>query len=223
MSGILRSFFVDTKLIRAGRIAYLLFIIFLVLPVFGEVSFFGLFAAVPAGFIVLLGIETRLDRYFCVMPIKACTIILARYLLHIAMFFIGTSIAVASILIFSDNPVVQMHFVMLVLGMFLTVQGIGNTMGQNFSNNRVLTIIIACLLYLIPFLQIYLVFGFSTVNQIISGRMSGMYITQSDAFTDTTRFTIYVIISIAVYIISYFAAIRIYKKGDYRQVKISWY
>jgi len=223
MAGIFRSYFVDTKLVRAGRIAYLLFIILLVLPFFGEVSFAALFAAVPTGFIVCLGLETRLDRYFRVMPIKASKIILMRYLLNAAMFLMGTSLAVASVLIFSEDPVVRIHFIMLVFGVFLTVQGISNTMGNNFSSNQVLMVVIACLLYIIPFLQMYLVFGFSTVNHIISGRMSGIYITQSDAFADTNKFIVYVAVSIAVYIISYFAALRIYKNTDYRQVKISWY
>ena len=224
MAGILRSYLVDTTLGRLGRFAYAMFILLLIVyfGISSEVDYLVPLMAVPMGHIVFLGLGTRMDRYWRVMPIKPSRIMLMRYFLHLFMLLFGVVVAVTGILVFSDEIITKLNFMLLLLGMTLSHQGVMNAFVNNKPNDGFMSLLITLVLLIGSFLQLYLVFGFSTINSIITGRMSGIPISDSGIFTETTRWIVFAAVNIIIYIVSYFVAVYLYKRRDYQQASAWW-
>jgi len=221
MSGILNIYFVDTLWARLSRVFYLL--VMAVLIATSGPSFVALFAVMPMGYIVLMGMDMRLERYLHVMPIKPWVIVLARYLHSVTACLIGATMAVSAVFIFGGGCVVLLNFTLLAAGGWLTFSGAVLVFTFSGIPKDSVAAVISSFLILVPFLQLYLVFGPGTINDIIYGRMLGTPITSAYVFTNSARWFVFVAVSIIIYAGSYFMAVYKYKKSDYQPTPIWWW
>jgi len=218
MGGIFRSYFIDTKLARAGRIAYPLFLLFAIASN-RAADFISIIAILPMGFLILIGFESRLDRYLRVMPIRSSTIVLAKYIHILVSLLVGVAAVVVLVLIFHNyERVVRLNFIMLVTGSFLVVVGVAEITLLFYKRNVLRFIWQYALVWGVPIVILYLVLGASTIHDIVRGRVQGIPVTSAEVFTNTGTWIVYIAVSVAVFVASYFAAVAAYRKSDYVQV-----
>ena len=145
-----------------------------------------------------------------------------RYFLHLFMLLFGVAVAVTGILVFGDEITAKLNIMMLLFGVSLSHQGVMNAFVNNKPNDGFMSLVITLVLLVGSFLQLYSVFGVTTINNIITGRMSGIPIIDSGIFAETTRWVVFTAVSVVIYIISYFAAVYMYKRTDYQQASAWW-
>jgi len=221
MSGIFCSYLADTRLARTGRLAYLLILIFAIIST-GTADFISTIALLPMGFMIFLGLESRLDRYLRVMPIKSSTIVLAKYIHILASLLVGVVAALVLVLIFHDyDRAVRLHFIMLVTGAFLMCVGVAEITLLFHKRNVWWYIWQFVLIWSVPVGMLYIVLGAGTIHDIVRRRMQGVPITSAEVFTNTNTWIVYIAVSVAVFVVSYFAALAAYRKSDY--VQLYWW
>jgi len=221
MRGILKSYLTDTKRIMAGRIAAFLF--YIAIAFVQSSHLLAVFILLIAAILPTLGMDSRLNRFLRVMPIRARVVVLAQYLHQVVVFVIGVVLCIGYILIVANKDVVVINFALMCLGVwvgFFAVMALCSY--SSISKNRFVSNVVAWLCLLLPFLQLYLVFGFDTINTIIHDRASGVPITDSHMFTDTGSWVIYLAISLVLYVGSYFLVVEHYKKADCQPPPVTW-
>lgn len=218
MGVILRSYLVGSPLSWALRVLYTALIVFLIFSSRAAVE--TLFAAMFMGWLTLMNPGfLQMDKYLRVMPIKARTVVLWEYLYNMAALAFGMAIAVAGVLVFSEDVTVGINFILLLTGVILVAFGGTNLFITSLGRKRWY---LAWPMYLIGIVPLYLVFGVSTIHDIIRGRLAGVYVTSSPIFTDTGRWVLFVAIGAAVHVCSYFVAVAVYKKKDYEKPTFWW-
>lgn len=215
----------DTKFGRIGKVAYVLFVI-VMLATMGYTprpAPISIFAAMPMGYLLLMGFEVRLLRFWRIMPLRPRIVVLARYIHYAICLLIGLVFIIATILILDRRNIASYNFTMLVLGFFLSQQGLANAIEYYFNSKRpVLSYTISLVFFAAPVSLIYLIFGAEAVNGIISDRIAGVAVMSQDVFSYPGRFAIFLGISFTIYVASYFFALRAYKKTDFQQLPDWW-
>jgi len=174
--------------------------------------------AVTSGSFLATGVDnTCFSRYLTTMPIKPSKLILAQYIIYTTALLAGVAMAVVCVFIIGGNLTIGFNILLLVLGIWVTLYAITGP-GKIIKNYW---LVILPLWVTIVIGQLYLVFGATTIHNTIRRAQSYGEIMESPIFYDTTRWLIFMGCSLTLFVLSYFAAVVIYKKFDYKERRIS--
>jgi len=197
--------------IAGGRTSLIIGMIFAlgisVITAFAGFRFYSL--AVPIATVssmFISGSGTCFAKYFRVMPVRASIKILSDYAYHMILLITGLALAAVVAIIIGDYYLVSFNIILLVLGYALIYQGFYFPL--KYRNPH-----IGIALIVVPVPVLYLVFGGSNVHGIVSSAVSGIPVTEVDIFSNTAHWLVFMAISLAIYIGSYFATVASYKKS----------
>jgi len=217
VSAIFRNIFVDSWTVRIGRFVYP--VILVAAHIIGGVSFLSTIALLAMGFLMLLNLNYRMRKYFRIMPIRPWVLLLSEYVHVVVCMAVGAVVTISIVLLFSDNVMVKLNFILLLVGMLFIMQAVSDA----FKHCTLLwhswlgVAWIMLWIAIVPMALLYAVFGFDIVNDIIVERISGVYITSHEIFTNTTRMAWFCLLGFVVYVVSFFASLRFYMSKDYEQ------
>ena len=216
MGGLIRCYFVHSKLMLLFKILYAVFLMWWIpfsdgaLPVLASIGIGG-------GAVLIMSTEIFSNGYMRIMPIKSWKMILVPYLHNSLAIIMGLSFAFLRIFIFGDGNMAELRVVFFAVGMFVT--GIGIAYCWYYRQKP----IILFLAFAVPIVQAYLIIGPSGVHEITLGIVRGTSIMQSGIFDYSAKWLIFIAVSVAILIASYFVSVAIYKKSDVSISIPSWW
>lgn len=207
MRGIIHSYLVHSKIMILAKIAYIIFLVWWI-PFSDGQSFVLASIAIGGGSVLLMNTSTFGVGYLRIMPVKSWKVVFVPYLYSIVAFVMGLVFAFARILFFGDHGITDINLVLFATGLFMTIYSVS----QIYTYVKSMFIILLALTA--PVLQLVIIFGIPEIYEVVRNWIDGTYLMQSDIFYQTTRWLIFLAISIMLYIASYFVAIVVYKKSD---------
>ena len=204
MAGIFHSYFWDYKWKILGWMIF--FISMAIFQAYIGIVFNGI------AFMVVMGSAFVFEKpcfsiYWRVMPVKPGTVVLAQYIITAISIVFGAVMAFAIVLVFGRNDfTVYLNSFLFLTGMVITT----NSVCPNYKMRYIMFLPSAITVVV----QLYIVFGVSAIHSVVFDVIDGIQIRDSTVFTDTTRWLVFLVISIVAYIISYFVSLAIYKRSE---------
>ena len=180
----------------------------LVVPIAVIVAWSGtLFYSIAAsivGFaaVAIMSLNTSFEKYFSVMPIKVRAVLLAEYLYFLVFMAVGTVFAIICAILAGGGLIVSLNVILFVFGYVLTLFGFLAMLWPIIKTWVIL-------LLPVPIAQMYLVLGASRVHEIFTAGVSITPVTDTDVFGATPIWLVFIAVSLAIFIGSYFVTVKI--------------
>jgi len=220
MKSVLYCYFMNHRLAVAGKLLWVALVGFIVINsiINDIVNFFTLFVTMPSGFLLSINTNTKLDRYFRIMPIRPRTIVLARFIQSFVSLAVGTVLSAIIVLIFSHNLIPDFNFMLLYLGVFMASLAVGNVLSYIVLNKYWYASYGS---YLLPIALAYIVFSPATIHDLVRDTAAGTHMMESAVFANSTPFIIFAAISFIAFMCSHAASAALLKKTDHQE-SINW-
>ena len=204
MAGIFHSYFWDVKWKTLGWMVF--FMVLAIIQAFMGLVFNSVLFMIAMGSAFVFA-EPCFSKYWRIMPIKPGTVVLAQYTITTIGMVFGTAMAFAIVLIFGRSYfTIYFNSLLFFAGMAITM----NSVCPNYKWRYIM--FLPSVIAVVG--QLYLVFGVSVMHGIVFDMVDGMQVKDSEIFIDTTRWLIFLVISVIVYIISYHVSLAVYKKSE---------
>ena len=214
MGGILHNYFIGRKLHWAVRIVIpLILCIFAVFST--EFTAMNLLVAFTLGVWVTMGINTRLRRFYTVMPISSKTFMFSEYLHNAVTYLIGFTIAIIAAIFRAPDTSAGIMYVLLALGIFF---GFASTEQiAQYLPRYGLFVQFIVMFFLVGF--IFILFGVDTVMQLIRTVATREPALEADIFANVRGMLIFAATNVCMYVLSFFPSLKLYRKADYVDMK----
>jgi len=217
MSGILRNYLISSKLSWAVRIIVPLFV-FLSVFIVDDFTASNLLTVLTLGIWVNMGVNTRLRRFYTIMPISPRVFVLSDYLHNIFSILFGTAIAIVTALVKPIDSWAAAMYILFVMGMYIALCSF-EAITKYISGGRwYLQAIIGVGLAIA---LLYLIFEAAIIHQLVRNIIAREPALEAQIFANTLRMLIFTTTSVCLYVLSYFLALAVHKKNDY--VDMMWW
>ena len=214
MAGILQNYLIGTKLSWVARFcAFAMMAAFAMFARHDNVMF--LLVIAPMGLLVLIDFNTRLHRFYRIMPIKPWIIVLVNFFHNFLAIFIGVAVAVTVVLVSSTDTALGLGVILFGAAVQLSAQASILSVFYAMTYRWYLIIFVPILG---PLALMYLVFGYDAMHQIIRNNELE-YLRHANIFTDMQGMIAFALASLGLYIAAYFPALALYKKSDHFDIK----
>jgi len=215
MHGILHNYAIGSKRSWAVRVVVPVFI-FLTVLIGDEFTAWNLFTLLTLGIWVNMGVNTRLRRFYMVMPITPKVFVLSDYLHNAFAILVSSAIAIVMALIKFDNKSAAIMFILFVIGLYLVMCASESFARYIFGNRWYLG---AFILWALAIGLPYLIFGVETIHQFGRNIMAREPAHEAEIFANTSRMLIFATTSACLYVLSYFTALAAHKRNDFVDMK----